>query len=63
MFDDMKADMKVNKKLSRIVTELLLKGRKLKTKLVFFFHNLISKCRKLYTTRYFIMKIRKEIIQ
>ena len=37
MFDDMKADMKVNKKLSRIVTELLLKGRKLKTTLAFFF--------------------------
>ena len=35
MFDDMKADMGSNKKLSSIVTELYLRGRKLNISLVF----------------------------
>ena len=35
MFDDMMADMKSNKKLSPIVTELFLRGRKLNISLIF----------------------------
>ena len=35
VFDDMKADMKSNKKLSPIVTELFLRGRKCNILLVF----------------------------
>ena len=35
MFDDMIADMGSNKKLSPIVTELFLRGRKLNVSLVF----------------------------
>ena len=35
MFDDMTADMKFNKKLSSIVTELFLRGTKLNTFLAF----------------------------
>ena len=38
--------MEFNKKLSLIVTELLLRGRKLKISLVFLYHTLISKCLK-----------------
>ena len=35
LFDDMIADMETNKKLSPIVTELFLRGRKLNISLVF----------------------------
>ena len=35
MFDDMIADMECNKKLSPIVTELFLRGRKLNILLLF----------------------------
>ena len=35
VFDDMIADMESNKKLSPIITELFLRGRKLKISLVF----------------------------
>ena len=35
MFDDMTTDMKSNKKLSSVVTELFLRGRKLNISLVF----------------------------
>ena len=35
MFDDRKADMEANKKLSTIVTELFLRGRKVNISLVF----------------------------
>ena len=35
MFDDMIADMESNKKLSPIITELILRGRKLNISLVF----------------------------
>ena len=41
VFDDMKADIEANKKLSLIVAKWLLRGRKLKVSLVFI-HNLIS---------------------
>ena len=43
VFDD---DMESNKKLSPIVKELFLRGRKLNISLVLY-HNLISKCLKL----------------
>ena len=46
VFDDMIADMESNKKLSLIVTELFLRGRKLNISLVFIAHR-ISKCLKL----------------
>ena len=35
LFDDMKADMEANKELSTILTELVLRGRKLNISLVF----------------------------
>ena len=43
---DMIADMESNKKLSPIVTELFLRGKKTQYHL-FLYHNLISKCLKL----------------
>ena len=46
VFDDMIADMESNKKLSPIVTELLLRERKLKISLLLY-HNVISKCLRL----------------
>ena len=42
VFDDMVADMESNKKLSPIVTEWFLRGRKLNI-YSFLYHNLISK--------------------
>ena len=46
VFDDVIADMESNKKLSPIVTELLLRERKLKISLLLY-HNVISKCLRL----------------
>ena len=46
VFDDMMTVMESNKKLSLIVTELFLRGRKLNISLVFIAHR-ISKCLKL----------------
>ena len=46
MFDDIIAEMESNKKLSPIVSELFLKGRKLNILLVLY-HNTISKCLRL----------------
>ena len=46
VLDDMIADMESNKKLSPIVTELFLRGKKTQYYL-FLYHNLISKCLKL----------------
>ena len=58
-FDDVIADMEANKKLSPIVTELFLRGRKLNISLVFtqqsYFE--VSKTVRLNTTHYFILKI------
>ena len=42
VFDDMIADMESNKKLSLIVTELVLRRRKLNTS-IFLFHSRVSK--------------------
>ena len=45
-FDDMIADMESTKKISPIVSELFLRGRKLNISL-FLYHNFISNCLKL----------------
>ena len=59
VFDDMITDMKSNKMLSPVVTELFLRGTKLKFSLFFiskpFFK--LSKTIRLNATHYFIMKI------
>ena len=59
VFDDMIADMINNKKLSSIVTELFIRGRKLKMSLVFITQSYfkIPKDVRLNTTHFFIMKI------
>ena len=53
------ADIEANKKLSPIVTELFLRGRKLNSSLVFISpcYFKISKTRRLNAANYFIMKI------
>ena len=59
VFDDMIADIKANKKLSPIVTELFLRGRKLKISLTFISQTYfkVSKTIRLNATHYFIKKI------
>ena len=59
VFDDMIADIKANKKLSPIVTELFLRGRKLNISLAFISQTYfkMSKTIRLNTTHYFIKKI------
>ena len=63
VFDDMRVDMESNKKLSPIVTELFLSGRKLNISHVFIsqpyfkVHTTI----RLNATNYFIMKIPNKI--
>ena len=60
-------DMNLTKKLSPIVSELLLRGRKLNISLVFLSHSYfkIPKTVRLNATKYFIMKIpnKKELQQ
>ena len=46
VFDDLITDVEANKKLRLIVTELLIRGRKVD--ISFFYINLISKCLKIY---------------
>ena len=55
----MVADIESNKKLSPIVTELFLRGRKLDIPLVFISQSYfqVPKTIRLSTTHYFIMKI------
>ena len=62
VFIDMKTDMKSNKKLSPMVTEFFLRGRKLNISLVFISqsYSKVSKTKKLNATHYFIMKITKK---
>ena len=57
VFDDMIADMKSNKKLSPIVTELFLRGRKLNISLVFISQSYfkVPKTIRLNVTHYFII--------
>ena len=59
VFDDMIADMIHNKKLNSIVTELLIRGRKLNISLVFITqsHFKVPKDVRLNTTHFFIAKI------
>ena len=59
VFGDVTADMRSNKKLSPIVTELFLRGRKLNILLVFISQSYfkVPKIITLNATHYFIMKI------
>ena len=59
VFDDMIADMAATKKLSPIVTELFLKGRKLNISVVFISQSYLKvpKAIRLNGAHYFIMKI------
>ena len=59
VFDDMIADMESNKKLSPIITEFLLRGRKLNISLVFISQSYfeVPKSIILIATHYFTMKI------
>ena len=59
VFDYMIADMLSNTKLNPIVTELLIRGRKLNMSLVFLtqFYFAVPKDFRLNSTYYFIMKI------
>ena len=59
VFDDLIPDMKSNKKLSAIVTELFLRERKLNILLVFITQSYfkVPKTIRLNATHYFIMKI------
>ena len=66
VFNDMIADMKSNKKLSHIVTELFLRERKFNISLVFIPQSYFkgSKTVRLNATHYFIMEIpRKRELQ
>ena len=62
VFDDMVADMESNKKLSPIVTELFLRGRKLHISLGFISKSYfrVPKTIRLNATHYFVMKIRNK---
>ena len=59
VFDDMIADMLSNEKLNPIVTELLIRGRKLNISLVFITQSYfaVPKNIRLNSTHYFVMKI------
>ena len=59
MLDDIIADMEPNKKLSPIVTEVFLRGRKVNVSLVFISQSYfkVSKTMRLNATCYFIKKI------
>ena len=59
MFDDIIADMESSKKLSPIVTELFLRGRKLNISLIFISQSYfkVPKTIRLNATHYSIMKI------
>ena len=62
VFNEMIADMESNKKLSPIVVELLLRGRKLNISLVFISQSYfkVPNTIRLNATHYFIMKIPNE---
>ena len=59
MFDDMKADMGSNKKLTPSPTKLFLRGRKLNISLIFVLQSYfkVPKPVRLNATHYFFMKI------
>ena len=59
VFDDIIADMLINKKLNPIVTELFIRGRKLNISFLFITQSyfVVTKNIRLNSTQYFIMKI------
>ena len=59
VFDDMIADMVINKKLNPIVTELFIKGRKLSISFVFITQSsfAVPKNIRLNSAHYFVIKI------
>ena len=59
IFDDMIADMIINKKLNPIITELFIRGRKLNISIVFItqFYFKVPKDVRLNSTHFFILKI------
>ena len=57
VFDDMIAGKEANKKLSAIVTELFLRGRKLNIWLVFISQSNFKVPKRLNVTHYFVMKV------
>ena len=63
MFDDMIADIKSNKKLSPIVTELFLRGKQLNISLVFMSQPnfKVPKTIRLNATHYFKIRNKREI--
>ena len=63
-FDEMIADMSNNKKLSAIVTELFIRGRKLNISFIFIAQSYfkVPKNVRLNYTYFFIMKIPKIIL-
>ena len=63
VFDDMITDMINNKKLNSVVTEMFIKGRKLKHSLVFIMQSYlrVPKDVRLNSTHFFIMKILNKI--
>ena len=67
VFDDMIADIEVNKKISPIVTEFFLRGRKIIISLVFVSQSCfkVPKPIRLNATNYFTMKIsnKRELYQ
>ena len=65
MFDDRKAYMESNKKLSPKVTELFLRGRKLNISFVFISQSFfkVPKTVRLNVTHYLIIKIPKRELQ
>ena len=62
VFDDMIADMINNKKLNLVITELLIRGRKLNISIVFITQSYfkVPKDVRLNSTHFFIMKIPNE---
>ena len=66
VFGDMIPDMLSNKKFKSIVTELFIRGRKLKISLIFIthFYFAVSKNIRLNSTHYFVMNIpNKRVLQ
>ena len=63
VFDDMIADMILNKKLNSILSELFIRGRKLNISLVFISQSYfrVPKYVRVNTTHFFISKIQNEI--
>ena len=59
IFDDMVADMLINKSLNPVVTKLFIRGRNLIISLVFITQSYfaVPKNIRLNTTHYFVMKI------